>query len=57
MAKPLPKDMSHHFSDATKARIPSKTKEFYKFFQIPGIGQLAGGTKKPLSIASLPRYI
>ncbi|KAI4868301.1 aromatic amino acid aminotransferase [Hypoxylon rubiginosum] len=43
MAKPLPKDMSHHFSDATKARIPSKTKEFYKFFQIPGIGQLAGG--------------
>ncbi|KAI0122890.1 aromatic amino acid aminotransferase [Xylariales sp. AK1849] len=43
MAKPLPKDMSHHYSDVTKARVPSKMKEFYKYFQIPGIGQLAGG--------------
>jgi hypothetical protein len=42
-AKPLPKDMSHHFSDVTKARMPNKMKEFYKYFQIPGIGQLAGG--------------
>ncbi|KAI0129342.1 aromatic amino acid aminotransferase [Hypoxylon sp. NC0597] len=43
MAKPLPKDMSHHFSDVTKARAPNKMKEFYKYFQIPHIGQLAGG--------------
>ncbi|KAI1447164.1 aromatic amino acid aminotransferase [Annulohypoxylon stygium] len=43
MAKPLPKDMSHHYSDVTKARAPSKMKEFYKYFQIPGIGQFAGG--------------
>lgn len=42
-AKPSPKDMSHHYSDVTKARTPSKMKEFYKYFQIPGIGQLAGG--------------
>ncbi|KAI1377430.1 aromatic amino acid aminotransferase [Hypoxylon crocopeplum] len=47
MARPLPKDMSHHFSDVTKARAPSKMKEFYKFFQIPGIGQLAGGLPNP----------
>ncbi|KAI1139020.1 aromatic amino acid aminotransferase [Hypoxylon sp. FL0543] len=43
MAKPLPKDMSHHFSDVTKARAPNQMKEFYKYFQIPNIGQLAGG--------------
>ncbi|KAI0840266.1 aromatic amino acid aminotransferase [Hypoxylon sp. FL0890] len=43
MAKPLPKDMSHHFSDVTKARGPNQMKEFYKYFQIPNIGQLAGG--------------
>ncbi|KAI0884487.1 aromatic amino acid aminotransferase [Annulohypoxylon maeteangense] len=43
MAKPLAKDMSHHFSDVTKARAPSKMKQFYKYFQIPNIGQFAGG--------------
>lgn len=43
MASPLPKDMSHHFSDVTKARQPSRMKEFYKYFMIPNIGQLAGG--------------
>lgn len=42
-AKPPPKDLSHHFSHVTKARQPSKMKEYYKFFQIPGVGQLAGG--------------
>ncbi|OTB16836.1 hypothetical protein K445DRAFT_316319 [Daldinia sp. EC12] len=41
--RPLPKDMSHHFSDVTKARAPSRMKEFYKYFLIPNIGQLAGG--------------
>lgn len=44
MAKPRPKDMSHHFSDVSLARIPSKMKEYYKYFLIPGIGQLAGGS-------------
>ncbi|KAI2623341.1 aromatic amino acid aminotransferase [Hypoxylon sp. NC1633] len=47
MAKPMPKDMSHHYSDVTKARAPSKMKEFYKYFLIPGIGQLAGGLPNP----------
>lgn len=43
MGKPRPKDMSHHFSDVSLARTPSKMKEYYKYFLIPGIGQLAGG--------------
>ncbi|KAI0416838.1 pyridoxal phosphate-dependent transferase [Xylaria grammica] len=43
MAKPAPKDMSHHFSDVTKARKPSSMKQYYKFFSIPGVGNLAGG--------------
>lgn len=42
--QPLPpKDLSHHFSRVTKLRTESKIKEFYKFFMIPGIGNLAGG--------------
>ena len=41
--KPLPLDLSHHFSETTKHRVPSKMKMYYKFFQIPGIGNLAGG--------------
>ncbi|KAK8002798.1 hypothetical protein PG989_002517 [Apiospora arundinis] len=47
MAKPRPKDMSHHFSDVSLARTPSKMKEYYKYFLIPGIGQLAGGLPHP----------
>ncbi|KAI8630144.1 aromatic amino acid aminotransferase 1 [Xylariaceae sp. FL1651] len=43
MAKPAPKDMSHHYSDVTKARKPSAMKMFYKFFFIPGVGNFAGG--------------
>ncbi|KAI0403630.1 pyridoxal phosphate-dependent transferase [Xylaria palmicola] len=42
-AKPAPKDMSHHYSDLTKARTPPALKSFYKFFAIPGIGNFAGG--------------
>lgn len=41
--KPLPRDLSHLFSETTKHRVPSKMKMYYKFFQIPGIGNLAGG--------------
>jgi DNA-binding transcriptional MocR family regulator len=36
-------DLSHHFSRVTKARKESSIKEFYKYFTIPGIGNLAGG--------------
>lgn len=42
-SRPPPKDLSHHLSRATKARGASSIKAFYKYFMIPGIGQLAGG--------------
>jgi hypothetical protein len=38
-----PLDLSHHFSRVTKNRLPSRVKDFYKYFTIPGIGNLAGG--------------
>lgn len=38
-----PRDLSHHFSRATRNRDASSIKQFYRFFQIPGIGNLAGG--------------
>ncbi|KAK3296904.1 pyridoxal phosphate-dependent transferase [Chaetomium fimeti] len=41
--KPAPLDLSHHYSAVTKRRMPSKIKEAYKFFQIPGILNMAGG--------------
>ncbi|KAK3359706.1 pyridoxal phosphate-dependent transferase [Lasiosphaeria hispida] len=41
--KPPPLDLSHHLSEVTKRRVPSKIKAVYKLFEIPGIGNLAGG--------------
>ncbi|RDW82994.1 PLP-dependent transferase-3 [Coleophoma crateriformis] len=38
-----PKDLSHLYSRVTKQRVQSKVKDFYKYFAIPGIGNLAGG--------------
>lgn len=43
-----PLDLSHHFSRVTAARQESKIKDFYKFFQIPGIANLAGGASQSL---------
>lgn len=40
---PEPVDLSHHYSKSTKNRNASSVKEFYKYFRIPGIGNLAGG--------------
>lgn len=40
---PHPVNLSHHISRSTRAREASQVKEFYKYFQIPGIAQLAGG--------------
>jgi hypothetical protein len=40
---PLPLDLSHHLSYATKNKKPSSVKDFYKYFQIPGIANFAGG--------------
>ena len=45
--KPVPLDLSHHYSVVTKRRIRSKLKEVYKFFQIPGILNTAGGSCYP----------
>ncbi|KAF2496786.1 aromatic amino acid aminotransferas-like protein [Lophium mytilinum] len=43
VALPDPVDLTHHLSRSTKAREASSVKSFYKYFAIPGIGQLAGG--------------
>ena len=40
---PEPIDLSHHYSKVTKNRNASSVKDFYKYFRIPGIGNLAGG--------------
>ncbi|GME25989.1 Aminotransferase class I/classII [Neofusicoccum parvum] len=40
---PKPVDLSHHVSRNAQSRVPSSMKSFYKYFAIPGIGQLAGG--------------
>lgn len=42
----LPLDLTHHYSETSKQRIPSSIKAFYKYFQIPGIANLAGGTAR-----------
>ncbi|KAG9245936.1 pyridoxal phosphate-dependent transferase [Calycina marina] len=38
-----PLDFSHYYSRTTVARQASSMKDFYKYFMIPGIGNLAGG--------------
>ncbi|QVM11616.1 hypothetical protein D8B26_006262 [Coccidioides posadasii str. Silveira] len=46
MGKPKlrpPRNFSHYYSFATKNRQGSSVKEFYKYFAIPGIHNLAGG--------------
>ncbi|XP_014559765.1 hypothetical protein COCVIDRAFT_35047 [Bipolaris victoriae FI3] len=40
---PDPVSLAHLLSRSTKAREASTVKQFYKYFQIPGIAQLAGG--------------
>lgn len=42
-SRPLPKDLAHLLSRNAKNRQASSIKQFYKYFAIPGIGQLAGG--------------
>jgi hypothetical protein len=43
---PEPIDLSHLYSSVSANRGASSIKAFYKYFQIPGIGQLAGGMLK-----------
>jgi site-specific recombinase XerD len=40
---PEPVDLTHYLSRSTRARDASTVKKFYKYFQIHGIAQLAGG--------------
>ena len=42
-----PKDISHYLSRTSRNRKPSQIKAFYKYFLIPGIGNLAGGGYSP----------
>lgn len=46
-----PVDLSHYFSFVTKRRAPSAVKDFYKYFLIPGIANLAGGTASDSTLA------
>lgn len=41
--KPLPKDLSHYLSVTAAARKPNAMKQYYRFFLIPGVGNLSGG--------------
>lgn len=41
--QPAPIDISHHYSKTTKERKISGVKDFYKYFRIPGVANLAGG--------------
>ncbi|EXJ93947.1 hypothetical protein A1O1_02340 [Capronia coronata CBS 617.96] len=47
MEKPEPKDLSYYYSRVTMNRQASKMKQFYQYFLIPGIGNLAGGLPNP----------
>ncbi|CAI4210338.1 unnamed protein product [Parascedosporium putredinis] len=38
-----PRDLGHLFSKTAVNRKPSAIKQYYKFFAIPGVGNLAGG--------------
>ncbi|CAF9915265.1 hypothetical protein IMSHALPRED_002388 [Imshaugia aleurites] len=42
-SRPEPIDLSHLYSKVTTNRTTSRVKDFYKYFAIPGIGNLAGG--------------
>ncbi len=42
-SRPEPIDLSHLYSKVTANRTTSNVKDFYKYFGIPGIGNLAGG--------------
>lgn len=47
-----PLDFSYHFSRVTAKRSMSSVKQFYKYFQIPGIGNLAGGKSPSVAVFS-----
>jgi hypothetical protein len=36
-------DLSHHFNAAVRSRTPNPLKSLYKYFQVPGMSNIAGG--------------
>lgn len=50
--KPPPIDLSHHYSKSLKNRGASSVKDFYKYFRIPNIANLAGGVSTPRNLTS-----
>lgn len=53
--KPVPKDFSHYYSVTAAARKPSAMKQYYQYFKIPGIGNLAGGKSWVRTLNSIHR--
>ncbi|GAA5841313.1 hypothetical protein JCM11251_001622 [Rhodosporidiobolus azoricus] len=45
--KPASKDLSHHISDVSRARLTSPLKGLYKYFNRPGMLMFAGGLPPP----------
>lgn len=43
-----PFDLSHHFSSTTVRRESSNLKRLYKYYVIPGMGNLSGGMQGEL---------
>jgi hypothetical protein len=39
-----PADLTHHYNAATRARKPSAMKDLYKYFMVPGMSNIAGGS-------------
>ena len=54
--KPPCMNLSHHLTPWAKAREPSKIKEFYKYFAIPGMSNLAGGKPENLGKEGRTQY-
>ena len=55
--KSEPLDLSHHYSVVTKRRVASKLKDAYKFFQIPGILNIAGGLSSLSGVTARPAAV
>lgn len=50
---PDPTDLTHLLSRNALNRQPSSIKDFYKYFSIPGIGQLAGGILASIRVQNM----
>jgi hypothetical protein len=46
-----PVDLTHHYNASTRARKPSAMKDLYKYFLVPGMSNIAGGSSIPSPIS------